>query len=274
MRWIRNYFRRWERHIALTKRQQFVAITIILTLGLIVTQMAPPDWRYPLVITFSITTYLLTAFGLREDLAGIEWLTLLTLPTLFTAAVLLFYFLLPIRWLTRLPVAALYAVGMYALLLTENIFNVAAERSIALLRAAHSVGFLLTLVTYFLLISTIFSFRLAVGWTVFFVGAMSLPLIVQALWSVELTERVSGAVGRIAGALTIVLMELVWVFEFWPVTSTLIALFLTTCVYCSVGMAQQYIEEKFYKKTAIEFTSVAIIVFVILLMATHWRGFV
>lgn len=274
MQWIRKYFLRWERHIALTKRQQFVAITIILTLGLIVTQMAPPDWRYPLVITFSIATYFLTAFGLREDLAGIEWLTLLALPTLFTAAVLLFYFLLPIRWLTRLPVAALYAVGMYALLLTENIFNVAAERSIALLRAAHSVGFLLTLVTYFLLISTIFSFRLAVGWTVFFVGAMSLPLIIQALWSVELTERVSGAVGRIAGALTIVLMELVWVFEFWPVTSTLIALFLTTCVYCSVGMAQQYIEEKFYKKTAIEFTSVAIIVFVILLMATHWRGFV
>lgn len=274
MQRIRKYFRRWERHIALTKRQQFVAITVILTLGLIVTQMAPSDWRYPLVITFSIATYFLTAFGLREDLRGIEWLTLLALPTLFTAAVLLFYFLLPIRWLTRLPVAALYAVGMYALLLTENIFNVAAERSIALLRAAHSVGFLLTLVTYFLLISTIFSFRLAVGWTVFFIGFISFVLIIQALWSVELTERVSGAVGRIGGALTIVLMELVWVFEFWPVISTLIALFLTTCVYCSVGMAQQYIGEKFYKKTAIEFTSVALIVFIILLMATHWRGFV
>ncbi len=269
-----KYFRRWERKIALSKRQQFVGITIILTLGLIVTQMAPSDWRYPLVITFSLAAFLLTAFGLREDLAGIEWLTLLTLPTLFTAAVLLFYFLLPIRWLTRLPVAALYAVGMYALLLTENIFNVAAERSIALLRAAHTVGFLLTLVTYFLLISTIFSFRLSVGWTVLFIGGISWVLIIQALWSVELTARVSGVVGRSTAVLTIALMELVWVFEFWPVTSTLIALFLTTCVYCSVGMAQQYIEEKFYKKTAIEFGSVALIVFMILLMATRWRGFV
>lgn len=274
MQWIRKYFRRWERQLALTKRQQFVAITIILTLGLIVTQMAPSDWRYPLVITFSIAAYFLTAFGLREDLAGIEWVTLLALPTLFTAAVLLFYFLLPIRWLTRLPVAALYAVGMYALLLTENIFNVAAERSIALLRAAHSVGFLLTLVTYFLLISTIFSFRLAVGWTVCYIGVISFVLILQALWSVELTERVSGVVGRLAIILTIALMELVWVFEFWPVISTLKALFLTTCVYCTVGMAQQYIVEKFYKKTAIEFASVALIVFIILLTATHWRGFV
>lgn len=274
MQWIRTNFRRWERHLALTKRQQFVVITTILTLGLIVTQMAPSDWRYPLVITFSIATYFLTAFGLREDLAGIEWLTLLALPTLFTAAVLLFYFLLPIRWLTRLPIAALYAVGIYALLLTENIYNVAAERSIALLRAAHTVGFLLTLVTYFLLISTIFSFRLNVGWTVFFIGFISYALIIQALWSIELTQRVSGVVGRIAGVLTVMLMELAWVFEFWPVTSSLIALFLTTCVYCSVGMAQQYIGEKLYKKTAMEFASVALIVFIILLLATHWRGFV
>lgn len=274
MQWVRKHFRRWERKIALSKRQQFVSITIILTLGLIVTQMAPSDWRYPLVITFSLATFLLTAFGLREDLAGIEWLTLLALPTLFTAAVLLFYFLLPIRWLTRLPVAALYAVGMYALLLTENIFNVAAERSIALLRAAHTIGFLLTLVTYFLLISTIFSFRMSVGWTVIFIGSISFALILQALWSVELTARVSGVVGRTTAVLTLALMELVWIFEFWPVTSTLIALFLTTCVYCSVGMAQQYIGEKFYKKTAIEFGSVAVIVFILLLIATKWRGFI
>lgn len=274
MQWVRKHFRRWERHVALSKRQQFVIITTILTLGLIITQMAPSDWRYPLVFTFSLATFLLTAFGLREDLAGIEWLTLLALPTLFTAAVLLFYFLLPIRWLTRLPVAVLYAVGMYALLLTENIFNVAAERSIALLRAAHTIGFLLTLVTYFLLISTIFSFRMSVGWTVLFIGGISFILIIQALWSVELNARVSGEVGRITGVLTIVLMELVWVLGFWPVTPILIALFLTTCVYCSVGMAQQYIGDKFYKKTAIEFVSVVLIVFMILLMATRWRGFV
>ena len=63
----------------------------------------------------------------------------LTLPTLFTAAVGLFYFLLPVRWLTRLPVVILYSIGIYALLLTENIYNVAAERTIALFRAAHSL---------------------------------------------------------------------------------------------------------------------------------------
>lgn len=271
---IRKYLRRWERHYTVSKREQFVAITVILTVGLVVTQVVPGELRYPLVVTFSIATYFLCAFGLREDLTRVEWLTLLTLPTLFTAAVLLFYFLLPVRWLTRLPVAAAYAVGMYALLLTENIYNVAAERSIALLRAAHSVGFLLTLVTYFLLVSTVLSFRLAVGWTAAAVGVVTFLLVVQALWSIELAPRVSGRVGRVSISLTIVLTELAWIFGFWPVQQALIALFLTTSLYCCIGMAQAYLEDKLYKKTVIEFGSVAVIVCMIVLIATRWRGFV
>lgn len=274
MNTLRKYFRRWERRYSLSKRHQFVIITLILTVGLVVTQVVPVELRYPLVVTFSIAAYFLSAFGLREDLTAVEWLTLLTLPTLFTAAVLLFYFLLPVRWLTRLPVAAAYAVGIYALLLTENIYNVAAERSIALLHAAHSVGFLLTLVTYFLLISTILSFRLAVGWTSLAVGVMTFFLVIQALWSVELESWVSRRVWQISVSIAIVLSELAWIFGFWPVQPALIALFLTTVTYCVVGMAQQYLEDKLYKKTAIEFGMVAVIVFVIFLIATRWRGFV
>ncbi len=274
MQYIRKLFHRWQRRILLSKRQQFVIITLVLTAGLVVTQIAHPDMRYPLVLLLSIASYLLTAFGLREDLRGVEWFTLLTLPALFTAAVLLFYFLLPVRWLTRLPVAILYGVGMYALILTENIYNVAAQRSIALLRAAHSVGFLLTLVTYFLLVSTILSFRLAVGWTGIAVGLVTGALSLQALWSVELEAKLSARVWQISLGIALMMGELAWIFGFWPVQQALIVLFLTTCLYCTVGMAQQYLEDKLYKKTVIEFSSVATIVFVILLIATKWRGFV
>ncbi|MBI5620333.1 hypothetical protein HY949_00965 [Candidatus Gottesmanbacteria bacterium] len=274
MHLMRNYFLRWQKRVSLTKRQEFVGITLLLMLGLIVTQVASIDMRYPLVVILSLATYVLTAFGLREDLRGIEWLTLISLPTLFTGAVLLFYFLLPVRWLTRLPVAILYGIGMYALLLTENIYNVAAQRSIALLRAAHSVGFLLTLVTYFLLVSTILSFRLAVGVTGIAVGFVTWVLSVQALWSVELESHISRRVWHISMSLALMMAQLAWIFGFWPVQQALIALFLTTALYCSVGMAQQYLEDKLYKKTVIEFGSVVVIVFVILLIATKWRGFV
>jgi hypothetical protein len=264
---------RWERKALLSKRQLFVLITLLLTAGLIITQIVPADLRYPCVIIFSAAAYVLTAFGLREDLRGIEWLTLLTLPTLFTAAVLLYYFLLPGRWLTRLPVTALFAVGMYALLLTENIYNVAAERSIALLRAAHSVGFLLTLITYFLLVSTIFAFRMAPGFTALSVFVVTFFLVVQGLWSVVLESGLGKRVVGISISLAVLLAELAWIFGFWPVSQALIVLFLTTVLYCTVGMAQQYLGDKLYKKTVVEFGVVAAIVLVIVLVATRWRGF-
>lgn len=264
--------RRWDRKLAISKRQQLVLVTLFLTAGLLLTQMVSPDLRYPMVILLSVLAYAGSAWGLREDLDGVDWLMLLTLPTLYTGAVALFYFLLPVRWLTRLPIAALYAVGMYALLLTENIYNVAANRSIALLRAAHSVGFLLTLVTYFLLIGTILSFRFPTMVTAALVALVSGLLTVQSLWCMLLENHLSENLRKIAAVLTAVFFELAWIFAFWPIRTVLIALFLTIVFYSTVGMAQQYVVEKLYRKTVIEFASVTAIVFILLIFATHWRG--
>lgn len=274
MKQILIQFTRWwlKSGIRVSKRQQFVAITLFLTLGLILTQLVSPDFRYGSVSVLATLSYVLVVFVFREDFGGIEWLTIPVLPMLFTAAISLFYFLLPVRWLTRLPVAGLYVIGMYALLLTENIYHVARERSIALLRAAHSVGFLLTLVTYFLLLSTILSFRMSVVVNVIAVGIMSFVLSIQSLWSMELEKHVSRLALNLSVVLGLVAAELTWVFTFWPVRTVLITLFLTTCFYGTVGMAQQYLGEKLYKKTAIEFFSVTSIVLIIVLFATRWRG--
>ncbi|MBI4064878.1 hypothetical protein HY409_00710 [Candidatus Gottesmanbacteria bacterium] len=268
--WIR--FKRWDRRLLISKRQQFVIITTVLTLGLTLTQLVGIEYRYTMVGALTISTYVLTAFALRDDLKGIEWVTLLSLPTLFTMAVSLFYFLLPVRWLTRVPVALLYAIGIYALLLTENIFNVAVNRTIALLRAGHSVGFLMTLVTYFLLLQTIFAFRFTAFGNVFFVFCVSLPLVLQTLWFIELEPMLTKKVTHLSLIIVLVLTQLVWIFSFWPVKSTLFALLLTTTFYSLGGMAQQYLVEKLYKKSVIEFFSVMSLVFLIILFATHWRG--
>lgn len=269
---IRRRFIRFDRRLSLTKRQQFVILTGLLCVGLMVTQLVSADWRYPMAIGLSLAAFLFSAFALRDDLRGIEWISLLTLPALFTAAVSLFYFLLPARWLTRVPVVMLYAVGMYALLLTENIYNVAADRTIALLRAAHSVGFLLTLFTYFLLVQTVMAFRLPFYLNALFVGIISFFLVFQSLWAVVLENVVDRRVWRITWMTSIVLAELAWVFSFWPTQSTLKVLFLTTMFYGIVGMAQQYLVEKLYKKTVVEFFSLCAIVFGIVILATRWRG--
>ncbi|MCL4360252.1 hypothetical protein M1555_03310 [Patescibacteria group bacterium] len=264
--------RRFSLSFGLTKRQQFVLVTGVLSFGLLLTQLVPIDLRYPLIGILSGIAYILCALVLREDLEGVEYLTLLTLPTLFTAAVGLFYFLLPVRWLTRVPVVVFYAVAMYALLLTENIYNVAANRSIALLRAAHSVGFLLTLVTFFLASFLLLSLRISPFVNSLGIGLLSFFLGFQSLWVIELNQTVSKRLWSITAALAIIFTELSWVFAFWPVPLILIALYLTTFFYGLVGMAQQHLVERLYKKTVIEFTSVIAIVSVVVMIATHWRG--
>lgn len=265
-------FRRWDSAITLSKRQQFVLITVVLTGVLMLTQLVSLDLRYPMIVILSVLTYLLCAFGLREDLRGPEWFTLLTLPTLFTAAVAVFYFLLPTRWLTRLPIAVLYAVGMYALLLTENIYNVAAARTIALLRAAHSVGFLLTLSTYYLLVQTALAYRLWAPFNALLVGVITYPLAIQLLWSIDLEPAMSKRVRDLTAVITAVSVELAWIFSIWPVRMTLLALFLTTAFYGLAGMAQQYLTDRLYKRTVWEFFGVVAIVFCILIITANWRA--
>jgi len=264
-------WKRWNRTNEFTKRQQFVVITAVLTAVLMLTQLVSPDLRYPMVVVLSVVTYFSCAFGFRDDLRGAEWVTLLTLPTLFTAAVAVFYFLLPTRWLTRLPIAALYAVGMYALLLTENIYNVAAARTIALLRAAHTVGFLLTLTTYYLLVQTVLAYRLPGILNAALAATVTYPLALQNLWAVNLSDRIGKRVTDLSVMITVVVAELAWIFSLWPVRTTLFALFLTTCFYGMVGMGQQYLADRLYKRTVWEFFGVVVIVFCILLITSNWR---
>jgi len=105
-----------------------------------------------------------------------------------------------------------------------------------------------------------------------FLFLLSFLLVFQSLWAVVLEHSVTRRVWSIALTIAVVLAESVWAFSFWPTKSTLIVLFLTTTFYGCVGMAQQYLVEKLYKKTVIEFFSLTAMVFIIVLFATRWRG--
>lgn len=253
----------------LSKRGQLVLVTGVLTLFLIATQLVSFEDRAKMILALAILTFFLSAWALRENLKGVKWVTLLILPPLFSGAVGSFYFLLPVRWLTRLPSASLFALGMYALLLTENIYNVATERSIGLLRVAQSVGLLLTLVTYFLFLGTILSFHLSSVLNFILVFIFSFFLTFHSLWSVTLGERVKKEL-LYSGIISLCFGQLVFIFSFWPVKLTIEALFLTTAFYALVGGAQQYFLGRLFKRTIVEFLTVLFVVFLLLLFTTSW----
>ena len=270
--------RRLQRHVRLpsihfTKRQRYITATLLLTIGLITTQLVSLDKRFEMVLLLSFASYILSAWSLREDLGGVEWVTLLLLPTLYTASVALFYFLLPVRWLTRVPTAAIFAIGMYALLLTENIFNVAAERSIQLVRAAHSIGLLLTLVTSFLLLNTLFSFHLEAWYNALLTGCILFPLILQALWSISLNEQsISIPTWVYTVAITLIISQTSFFLSFWPVKGSIAALFLAVLLYTLLGIGQHRLLERLFKGVLREFVLVSAIVLFLVFLATRWGG--
>src|SRR3989338_4422536 len=167
----------------MTKRKKFVLVSFLLTLGLIGLQFISLDRRYEAIIFFSGVSVLMSVWSLYSDLKGINWLTSMILPALYPASVGLFYFLLPVNIFSRSILLSLFGVGMYALLLTENIYAVAANRTIQLVRAAHAVGFLLTIITVVFLIGTVFGLRLSFWVNGIMVALILWPLFIKGLWS-------------------------------------------------------------------------------------------
>src|SRR5438105_4073784 len=89
----------------ITKRQKIVLMAIFLTVVLVTTQTVGESLRYQSLGFLTLATILLSVFALWGELSGVKYFLLLLLPAYFVAGSSLFYFLLPVRWLTRLPFA-------------------------------------------------------------------------------------------------------------------------------------------------------------------------
>jgi len=244
----------------MTKRRKFLIVSILLSFGLLIVQRLPVESRYSAIWFFAIAAYLLTAWSVFKDLHGVNWVVNLILPTFYPVAVALFYFLLPQAVLTRTIVTLLFAISMYALLLTVNIFVVATIRTIQLLRAARAVGFLLSILTSAFLFHVIFSLGIS-GWLVgLLVFAISLPILWQGVWSYVASMTVKrefyyGLVGAV------VISEMAIALSFWLIEVPLASIVLAMGMYVILGLFQHDLEGRLFSRTIQEYLSFAGIVF-------------
>ncbi len=254
----------------LTKRRKFVLSSFFLTLGLYLLEVIGFEFKYQAIGLLSILAAVLSFWSLKEATTGLAtWLTLV-LPFFFTAGVALFYFLLPSNILTVIPILMIYFLGMYALFLTENIFSVAAIRTINLFRSASAVGFLLTLLISFFLNNTLISFKLAFYHNFLLTFVIYFPLVLTGLWSVNLEERLTGDLLIFSFTIALFLSELAMALSFWPVTVTVGSLFLTASLYVVLGLAQASLSGRLFKKTVREYLLVGLAVLVIMFFYTSW----
>lgn len=256
----------------ITKRQKLTLMSFFLTIILIATQTVSEDLRYQVMAFLGIATALLAIFSLWGELSGIKYFLLLLLPVYFVMGASLFYFLIPVRWLTRLPFALAFGISVYLLMLTSNIYNIAAIRTIALLRAAHAVGLLFTLISAFFLTNVLFSLHLAVYFIVPAVIAICMPLYLVSLWSYELEDYISSRVFLFTIVYTLVTAEIATIVSFWPIVPINGALVIVTIMYVLLGLGQLVLGDKLKARVLWEHLTVAVIVILIVMLSTTWSG--
>lgn len=259
-------------NLNLNKRQKIVIATILLTFGLLSTQLVNFNLRFQFLAGLGVFAYILSFWAIREGLNPTKALVLMILPTLFTIAVASFYFLLPIRWLTRLPVAILFALSFYLLLLAQNVFNVASLRTIPLYRAASTASFLFTLLAAFFIYHVIFAFNLLFIWNGLAVFIISFPLILQVFWSIQMEDTISIPVLVQSLILSLILGELALSFSFWPSATTIWALSLSSAMYVLVGLTTQTLRGRLNRRVVWEYLGIGAAVFFVSFFATSWGG--
>jgi hypothetical protein len=253
------------------RREKFVIVSILLSLGLFALQYVGFDWRYLAVAVFVVLSYFASAWALSEDLQTYEWLTIVPQPALYAGAVGLFYFLLPSGLLSQIAVLAIFGVGMYALYLTANIFSVAKGRTIQLLYAAHAVGLFFTLITSLLFTNTIFSLGLPFYGVALLVGLAHFLLVVMSLWSVRLENFVSKETLILSGVVSLFLAEASAVFSLLPMPIWYSSLFVMTMVYLSLSVLQNLLKGRLFYNILQEYTWVATLLAVLFLALFPWK---
>ncbi|HEX7017788.1 MAG TPA: hypothetical protein VF209_02675 [Patescibacteria group bacterium] len=248
------------------RREKFVIAAALLGLGLFLVQFISLEYRYWAILLFSFVSYLISAWALAEDLQKFEWITILPFPTLYAGGVSLFYFLLPENIVSRFFILGLFGVGMYALLLTSNIYSVAKGKAIQLLHAAHAVGLFFTLLTSLLFTNTIYSLHLPFYLNGLLVGLVHFPLAYMSLWSVNLEQRVEKREVVLASLLNLFLIELAVIMSFFPISDWNRALFIMAILYLGLGVLHNFLRGVLFSNTLREYSLVAAFVGAVFLL--------
>ena len=256
---------------SITKRQKFVISVAVLSLGLFLSEYFFSGYTFIVALALAIFTDVFLFMSLYADLKEELMPQAFVLPFLCSLAFGLFYFLTPARLISRVVLTSLYAIAVYSLFLSENIFMVASIRTIALLNSARIVTFVITLISYFFLTNIIFSLRAGFPLTMIAFTIFSLAFVYQALWTYTL-EKSWLQNKEWVGVLTLSVVELGSVLWFWPTSPTVLALFLTASMYILTGLTHMWLDKRLFKGVFWEYAWVGVFASIILLWFSHFQG--
>src|SRR5258708_4316136 len=223
-----------------TKRQRFILSVGMLSAGLFIAEQLFGKSGFYISIVLSFAAVLFFIGCEYQDIKNNYSLYIFALPIfLFTLSIGLFYFLIPSRVLTRLSLTALYALGLYSLYLSQNIFIVASLRTIPLLSGARIVSFVTTFFSYLLLCIVVFSLRLPLFLTTIVIFIFSFIAVFQSI-AISYDKSIKNSLLSVT-ALSLCLVELTVILWFWPTTPMMIAIFFSVFFKTLVGLSRVFL---------------------------------
>ncbi len=249
----------------MSKRLTFILTSLSLTVSLALIGLLSREQQVLSIFILGAASFVLTWFALRREFFGVEFFTLLSLPTLFIVGMGFTQYFFPN--LSLLFKSALWFVAFlmfYVILLAQNIFSVTAVKPVPLFRAARTVSFLSTLFVSFLLFTAIYKLNLEVWQQVFLVVFLSSNLGFQSLWTADpkgVFDKKTFVAGLLLG---LGVGETALSLSFLPLKSFFRSITLTTAVYIGLGVGQQYLTHSLTRRTVFEYGVTALIVGLIL----------
>lgn len=252
-----------------SKRQKFIFSVIILSLGLFSAEYVLGKSAISIVFILSVLTSFFLFLALRNDLKDNFNIQVFILPFLYSFSIGLFYLLVPARLITRVGITSLYALGLYSLYLSQNIFTVSSIRTIALLSGARTVSLVLTLLSYFFLSNVVFSFHINVFITLLLIFIYSFLFIMQSIWVYTLDRNPLSQIFWTL-SLTVCLVEVAVFLWFRPSSPTVLALFLSAIFYVLIGLSQAWFEKRLFRGVILEYFWLTTIAFIFLVLFTNF----
>lgn len=236
------------------KKNTFAALSLLLTLGLVLLVSVPEAYKLQSSGLLAILSGFFSVFALREGLSGIEYLTLISLPVLFTFGMssMLYYF--PnFSSFFRFLFLGTYAFFFYVILLSANIFNVAVEKPIPLLRASYTAWFLVTIFAVFPLYTLVYKSDLNLLFSLLLIASITFLLTFQSLWTVFLPKKFEFVTLYGSLLVTLILAEVSLTLSFFPMESFFRALGLSTAYYIVLGFTHHYFRKSLTKRIYLEY---------------------
>jgi len=262
----------WEkRALKIEKRIRLVVSVILLSALMLFASFFNLNKAVYYLPFILLLTYFFTYFSLLEGIKKMSWYGLFLMPVVTSLSFFLFYYLFPVRWLTRLPFLIIYGISLYAVILCSNIFNVGVEKSLGLYRAAFSINFFFQTVVIFFAFIFMASLKQFFWINFFGGGVISFFLSWQLFWTIKLDKQLDKGLLGYSALISLILAELALFCSFIPFQSSTFAIFLTCIYYSLTGLIYNLIDQKLFKETIREYLLVLVFVFIIRCLSISWR---